>query len=311
MKIRGQISTTKLAKICGVSQGTVDRALNNRSGIKAETREKILSAAKKYGYRPNIHARNLAGGKSMLIGVVVFDLDNEYFSEFLMRFEEECAKMGYSTVVMFTHKDSEREIECIKNLYYMSVDGIALFPCNIGEDFEEFLASLEIPIACIGNRLNGFEYIGIDNRLAMKEAAEYVINKGYEKLIYIKPQLNQPNCFAQTERLGGFEELCISEGLEYAITSLNNIEKEIDTSKRCAIVCPTDIYAIRLLKTAQEKAVGIIGFDNLKIIDSLNLKLDSVAYDVSATAVYTADHLINGTPPPKTITHKIINRGSV
>ena len=315
MKIRGHVSTTTLAKICGVSQGTVDRALNNRDGISPKTKEKILAAAKKYGYRPNIHARNLAGGKSMLIGVVVFDLDNEYFSEFLMHFEEECTKRGYSIVVMFTHKDTEKEIDCIKNLYYMSVDAITLFPANNGKDFEEFLASLEIPIVCIGNRLNNFDYVGIDNCLAMHEVTQYVKGKGYEKLIYVKPALNQPNSFAQKERLKGFEEFCKNSKTEYAVTLLNDAEKEIDASKKCAFVCPTDIYAIKLLQIAKEKGLGIIGFDNLKLIDDLSLKLDSVAYDIGTTAHSCINLLIDAKGKTEAnitaIPHKIIKRGSV
>lgn len=98
---RNGISTTQLAKICGVSQGTVDRALNGRKGISPKTKEKILTTAQKYGYRPNIHARSIAGGKSMLMGVVVFDLENQYFSDILT---------------------------AIENLYLMSVDGIVLCP---------------------------------------------------------------------------------------------------------------------------------------------------------------------------------------
>ena len=89
------ISTTKLAKICGVSQGTVDRALNNRPGISPSTKEKILKAAKEYGYKPNIHARSMAGGKSQLIGVVVFDLKNQYFCNILTRLEGYCSTLGY------------------------------------------------------------------------------------------------------------------------------------------------------------------------------------------------------------------------
>lgn len=81
---RNGISTVQLAKICGVSQGTVDRALNDRVGISRETKEKILCAAREYKYRPNIHARSVASGKSMLVGIVVFDLKNQYFAIFLL-----------------------------------------------------------------------------------------------------------------------------------------------------------------------------------------------------------------------------------
>ena len=51
---RLKIITNELAEICGVSQGTVDRALNNRDGINVNTKEHILRIAKEYGYRPYV-----------------------------------------------------------------------------------------------------------------------------------------------------------------------------------------------------------------------------------------------------------------
>lgn len=180
---RNGISTTQLAKICGVSQGTVDRALNGRTGISQKTKEKILTAAQEYGYRPNIHARSIAGGKSMLIGVVVFDLKNQYFSDILTAIEKECALKGYSTIAMFTGKDERKEIACIDNLYHMSVDGIVLCPINKGEEYENYLLSLNMPIVTIGNKLENIPYVGIDNVLSMCETVEYVISKEYDKLI--------------------------------------------------------------------------------------------------------------------------------
>ena len=76
MKRFSKITTTQLARICGVSQGTIDRALHNRSGINPETRARILEIAKEYDYRPTIQS----GGNtnSMLIGVVLFDLNNSH-----------------------------------------------------------------------------------------------------------------------------------------------------------------------------------------------------------------------------------------
>ena len=79
------ISTSALSKICGVSQGTVDRALNNRPGIKLSTKQKILTAAKKFGYRAPIQA-NTAKVIGQ-IGIVVFNLNNEFFSELIMELE--------------------------------------------------------------------------------------------------------------------------------------------------------------------------------------------------------------------------------
>lgn len=304
------ISTTTLAKICGVSQGTVDRALNNRDGISAKTKEKILSVAKEYGYRPNIHARCIAGGKSHLIGVVVFDVYNQYFSDILINIEEISRKSNYSTVVMFTGKDAEQEINCIKNLYDMSVDGIVLCPINSGENYENFLKSLQIPIITIGNKLKNFPYVGIDNFSAVYDTVKYIKDKGYKKLIYIKPKLVESNTTAQTERVFAFKDICEKLNSEYIITNLENIET-LTINESDAIICPTDIYAIKLLPLANKYNAGLIGFDNIHIIDELNLKLDSVSYDVYATANVITDYIINNNKEISAISHKIIKRGSI
>lgn len=306
-----RISTTKIAEICGVSQGTVDRALNGRKGIRTETKEKILSVAKEYGYRPNIHARSIAGGKSQLIGVVVFNLNNQYFSDFLTRVEKYCAAQNYSTVVMFTNKDSTKEINCINNLYHMAVDGIILCPVNDGEEYENYLLSFNIPIVTIGNKLNRIPYIGINNSLAMKETVGYVIQHGYQKLIYVKPKLLEKNTFAQKERLTAFTSVCHNAKVKYTITDLHHAEKELQEDTACALICPTDIYAIKLLSAAEKYNAGIIGFDNIRLIDELDLKLDSVSYDVETTVKTAIDYILNGKLIQTPVLHQVVKRGSV
>lgn len=305
------ISTTKIAEICGVSQGTVDRALNNRPGISIKTKEKILAIAREYGYRPNIHASTIAGGKSHLIGVVVFGLTNQYFSDLLTQVEAYCNTLGYSTVVMFTGKDHQKEIQCIQNLYYLSVDGIVLCPCNSGDAFENFLLSLDIPIVTFGNKLNKFPYVGIDNAAAMEETLTHILNTGYDRLIYVSPELKQKNSFAQQERLAAFIKVCKNNHIAYCVTDLPNAESGLDSNKRCAFICPTDIYAIKLLPIARKHNAGIVGFDNLRLIDELGFCLDSVAYDVPLTAKAAVEHIVNGATVSGHIPHQIIKRGSV
>ena len=305
------ISTTKIAEICGVSQGTVDRALNNRPGISPKTKEKILHIAKEYGYRPNIHASSIAGGRSHLIGVVIFGLSNQYFSDLLIQVEAYCNRLGYSTVVMFTDKDHQKEIQCIQNLYHLAVDGIILCPCNSGEEFENFLLSLDIPIVTFGNKLESFPYAGINNAAAMEETLVYIRNAGYEHLVYVKPELGQKNSFAQQQRLAAFTQVCESNRISYSVTDLSKAESRLDRNKRCAFICPTDIYAIQLLPVAQKHSAGIVGFDNLRLIDQLGLSLDSVAYDVPLTAKVAVGHIVNNTPILDYIPHQIVKRGSI
>lgn len=310
MNKRG-ISTTQLAKICGVSQGTVDRALNNRKGIKSETKEKILTAAKEYGYRPNIHARSIAGGRSMLLGVVVFDLKNQYFSDILIAIERECALRGYSAITMFTDKDKKKEIACIDSLYRMAADGIVICPINEGEEYENYLLSLNMPVVTIGNRLGKVPYVGIDNRLAMREAVEYVTSRKYDRLIYVKPHLTGGNTFAQKERLEEFCRICSKNSVEFAVAELQNAEREIAAGRKNAFMCPTDIYAMKLLSLAKRYNAGLMGFDNIRLIDELSLTLDSVSYDIARAARLISDYIIENKEISGIVGHKLIKRGSI
>lgn len=303
------ISTTRLAQICGVSQGTVDRALNNRKGISPKTREHILAVAKEYGYRPNIHASSMAGGKTMLIGVVVFDLYNPFFADLLMRIEETAAARGYASVVMFTDKNIQKEIADIRDLARMAVDGIVLMPANSGPEYENFLASLELPIVTIGNRLEQFPHAWIDDRAAMRLAVEHVLHKDYEKLIYVSPRLQEKNIFAQHERRCAF--LDAVGDLPHTVTELSGVESELAGGQNCAVICPTDIYALRLLETIKQHQAGIVSFDNISLLDTLGIPLDSIAYDARKIAQLAIDHIMYGKPINTTADHRLVIRGSV
>jgi len=305
------ISTTQLAKICGVSQGTVDRALNNRPGISQATKEKILEAAKAYNYRPNMHARSMAGGKTMLIGIVLFDTQNPYFSDLINAVEKECRKHGYSIVVTLTDRDPKREIQCVQSLAHMSVDGIIICPSESGNDYESFLGSLNIPVMTVGNHLSNIPHLGIDNHSSMSDALDYALEQGYKKLIYVRPDLRGNNAVAQEERYAAFLDYVTSNQIPFEETDRQNATEVDCTSERSAFVCPTDVLAVQLLKYAHEKNAGIIGFDSISILDTTGLKLDSMGYDLELTASLLVDNVKRGTAHSAIIPHKLIIRGSL
>ena len=307
---RNIISTSRLAEICGVSQGTVDRALNGRKDISEKTKERILKVAKEYGYRPNLHARSMSGGKSMLIGIVVFDLENEYFADLVTEIERYSAERGYYSIIMLTHKDKETERKCIENLYYMAVDGIVLCPINDGKEYENYLNSLDIPILTVGNRLGNIPYASIDNRLAMREATRCAKKGGYKRLIYLMPNIPEgENAYAQEERLKGFIEEAEEGGTVYEIKRVG--VNTADLGKNDAIICSSDIFALHLLNEAEKKGFGIIGFDNLNIIDRAGLKLNSVSQDTASVARSAVEYITDGKPITDSAKYKIIERGSL
>jgi len=203
-----RITTAELAQLCGVSQGTVDRALNNRRGISEETKEKILKTATQYGFRSAVGNRKCSDPKPRQIGVIVFNLNNEYFCKLITEIEVACRRLGYTTLVMFTNYDKKYEIESIRRMYSIGVEGIILAAVNSGPEFLNYLKAFKIPIIAVGNDVdpephtetesvagvctgeenNFVSYVGIDDFVAMKDVTEYVLQKGYKPLsIFLRP----------------------------------------------------------------------------------------------------------------------------
>ncbi len=296
-----KITTSLLAKICNVSQGTVDRALNNRSDINPETKQKILDVAKQYGYRENIEMQETKIYKK--IGIIVFNLNNEYFSKLITEIEYILRTIGYSATVMMSHYDKQYEIECIRNLYNMGVDGIILCSVNSGLEFDNYLRLFDIPIVAVGNPVGAVPFVSVDDYLGMKDMTEHILEKGYKNIIYFSPAVEYDDAFSQKIRYNGFLG-AIKNHPFTLVTNINMIEQEYPDNT--AIICSTDYYALQVyFKT---KNAHISGFDNIDILDKYKIKIDSVAYSMTEIAKIAVDILI-GIKRDKTIVkHYIVSR---
>ncbi len=291
------ITTTMLAKICGVSQGTVDRALNGRAGIKAETREKILIAARKYGYIEGLEQETQA------IGIVVFDLYNDYFAELVMCFEEECKKCNKSLVVMFTGKSKTEELRCIKRLYYMGVSGIVLCPVNNGSEFENFLNSMKIPVVTVGNKLDNISYVGIDNGRAMYDACDLFSSENKKIVYYSIPMNSDENKYAQVERQRGFECCAKKKGIEYVVANdFYTVESYINKNEGWSVMCSTDHYMRKIRNNHPD--VPIMGFDNIYTVGD-GMTVDVNSQEVARQTIYNFEHNIN---EDVIVPHRIVKR---
>ncbi len=298
---RLNISTNELARICGVSQGTVDRALNNRQDIKIETKQKILRVAKEYGYRDEIRGDDELTG---LVGIIVFNLSNEYFTDLITETEYALGKFGCGAVVMMTHYDRQREIECIRNMYNMGVKGVILCPVNGDGEFKNYLKLFDVPIITVGNDIGDVPYIGVDDRLAMSDMTEYVLSLGYRKLVYFSPALKYSDAYAQRARYEGF--LRAAGNTEFTV-AYDICEIKESYPSDTAVICSTDYHAIKAyLKT---KDTRVFGFDNISTIDKYGFAIDSVGYSVPEIASYAVETVLSRRPSESLIVdHSIVKR---
>lgn len=296
-----KITTSHIAKICDVSQGTVDRALNGRTGIKAETKQKILDVAKQYGYREKI---DLAERKNKgQIGIVVFDLNNEYFSDLITELEFALRKEGMNAVVTMTHYDKQYEIESILDLYNMGVKGIVLCAVNSGKDFENYLSLFNIPVVSVGNRVNTVAYVGIDDFTAMKELTERNLAEDYDDIIYFSPALNYADASAQRKRYEGFLNAVGDKSFK-TLTEIDEIQTSYE--RKTLIICSNDYYALKVyFKT---KGAKIVGFDNISVLDKYNIPIETVGYSTSEIAEEVIRKIKNNEKRATIVKHYFVSR---
>lgn len=327
-----KITTKEIAEICGVSIGTVDRALHNRTGIKPETKEKILKVAKELGYRPHHLARSLRQGKTMTIGVVVFDLDNQFFSQLVTAIEARAVELGYFVYLAITDDDPKEEIDYLDSLSSLHVDGIILFPVNGGMKFTQYLKSLKTPVVTIGNRISkAFPFIGVKDRQAIKDAVAYIAARGYQQIIYVSPPLvykGTKNIYSVEERLAGYREGIkeIPSLHKPVVIREKTYRKILDNTPlhngKTAILCSSDIYALEVLNYLRAKGmkvpedVGLMGFDNINILQYVTPSLTTIAYPIREMGIKAVDCLIaqiNSETFPNTelLDHKIIEGTSI
>jgi LacI family transcriptional regulator len=267
----------------------VDRALHNRDDINPKTRERILAVAKEYNYIPNL--QNHSGDNSMLIGVVLFDLYNEFFSKLAMSLVNAANKAGYSVIFQFSNKNEKSERAALEYFNYIGVDGIVLF--SVGSDSEEYknyLQLLKKPIVLIGNKMFDLTYIGIDDAVAMREVTQRIAEKiPSGDILYFAPILkkNLHSLNAQRLRLNGFIEAVTSLKKSYRIvTDLDEI------SDFGGIICSTDYYALKVLKHFRyAENIIISGFHNISFLHNLDLPILTVDYSTDQIAAECINYI--------------------
>jgi LacI family transcriptional regulator len=161
---------------------------------------------------------------------------------------------------------------------------------------------------CINRISDLFPNIWINDRQAIKEAVHFIVSRGYEEIIYLSPPLaskKSVNLYSPLQRYEGFKDA--SKQLNHVkFTVLKEkrylpvIEELIaDKNKKKAILCNSDIYAIDIMNHLKKNNmkfpddVGIMGFDNIDILDYITPALTTIDYSAQDIGTKIVDTLVN------------------
>lgn len=288
-----------IATACNVSEGTVDRALNNRYGVSERTKARILRVAEEMNYQPNYIARALATGTTMTICLMCFNLCNNFFPQLIEVIEKNARAKGYFINLMLSHMDQKAERQNLEYVSARGADGIILFPIGKDQSYIKYLKNLRIPVVTMYNYVSDdFSYVGVNNRQGFKEATDYLAGKGYKRIILATPQIDAQKCignnvFTLEQRRMGYCDSIIAhdnrpiiiQGYENAIQTALYYARLKDGTKT-AVLCSDDNNAYRLMRDLSVSGVaiptdiGVMGFDNIGGIGTEAKKLTTVGYSI-------------------------------
>ncbi|WP_195421439.1 LacI family DNA-binding transcriptional regulator [Faecalicatena contorta] len=305
------MSTLKeVAEMAGVSVSTVSYVLSGKKKVRPETLKRIEDAIDALDYCPNLLASSLKTNQSKTIGVVVSDLKNLFFVDILKSMEDELAKAGYCMTVCNADNDGDKEKKCLRRLLSRNIDGLILISTG-NSDLSNY-QKVKLPFICI-DRIPGenFFTVRVDHILGGRLATEYLLTKGYKKILYF----GNPEYSFSCERYQGYEEAMKLAGLSDYIKKIDmktlaaeeafRLTEELILEKEGfdAVFGGTDYIAIGVLKAllhhgiAVPGEVGVIGYDDIEPARFTYPELTTVAQpkkEIGAMAVQCLLEILKG-----------------
>ncbi|MEU6819088.1 LacI family DNA-binding transcriptional regulator [Streptomyces atriruber] len=290
-----------VAERAGVSAMTASRVLRDDPQVLPATRERVRAAATALGYRPNEVARSLRLGRGTgLVGLVVTNLANPFYSRLALGVDSVVAEHGLKTVIGNTGQDLDAERELVADLVARRVDGIIAVPAGADQRHLAAAVSGGVPVVLASRPPEGFaaDCVLVDDFGGARDATARLLERGHRRIGFLG---SPPAVHTGTERLRGYAAALTSAGLTVDACLVRQGQTEPSQATRAAAELlalpdpPTALFcsnnrntigAFRALRDVGPKDVGLrgagvalAGFDDFELADALGLPLTLVAYD--------------------------------
>ena len=287
--IRKRITIKDIARELGISPSTVSRALNDHPAISERTKEMVKKKAREMGYVLFQHARTLKTRKSMTVGVIVPDIRNPFFLDFLDGAERVLFPRKYKMLLSTSNEDTSKESVYLKWLIEHGIDGILVSPAfdRDGRGNLKLLLKIKkmgIPVVLYDRifeeRRDAFDSVTIDNEGAIVEAMRYLHSMGHVSVGII---LADTRIYTVRKRYEGFMEGCRTYGMRCPADNVLDVEQPFSTDKSLEKICGffrrADLSAViatnhfvtkmiykclKRLKISIPDEVSVIGFDDVE-----------------------------------------------
>jgi LacI family transcriptional regulator, galactose operon repressor len=298
-----------VARAAGVSKSTVSLVLQDSPLVKAETREEVRRAMAALGYVYNRSAANLRGANAGLIGLVINDLRNPFFTEFATSAQMNFSSRGYATVIANTDENAALQAQVVGSMIEHGVSALVISP-TYGDEAATFdpIAAAGIPAMQVLRRADPrtdlFPFASLDYARGGRLATRHLVETGSRNIAFVGGVEGWP---ITEERTSGYLAVMAAARLapftlhgrasrgfgREAALRLARQHPEID-----AAICFNDLVALGMMSGFAEigRRLGedfrLIGFDDIEECAQVWPQLSSVRCDVAGFGRHAAETML-------------------
>lgn len=294
--MNGSVSIRDVAAHAGVSVGSVSNVLNRPSSVSAATRDRVHASIKALGFVRNESARQLRAGRSRVIGLVVLDVSNPFFTDMARGAEDEANNSGLAVILCNSDDQLQRENAYLDLLEEHRVQGILITP--VGDNWDR-LAEVQdrgTPVVLVDSWSPSGQQCSaaVDDVLGGDLAVSHLLEQGHERIAYVggPPDLRQvrerrDGALRAIARAGGNpSDLMLIDTAGLNIASGQSVGAVIADSttlgRPTAVFCANDLIALGVLQEMTRNRirvpedVSIIGYDDIDFAAAAAVPLTSV-----------------------------------
>lgn len=300
------VTMRDVATHAGVSIATVSHVINKTRHVNQQTRETVISAINSLGYTVSVSVASKKDGNNF-IGLIIADIREDYYTEIVKAAEGTARENGFSLILCDAEDDKEKELFYIKMLLSQNVQGIVLAPINRNEP-PPLLGSIDIPIVQIDRRYQDqpYDFVGIDNFAAGREAALNLIRQGASRIGFVG---YGDTVYTIRERILGCRDAIDLSGLKNDLQVLrmkyhaggagDQIYSMVEEYNLDGLICGTSHACYETVTSLKEHGVDvsndlkIITFDENKWFEFISIPLSVVQQPTEEIGALSVEFIIN------------------
>jgi DNA-binding LacI/PurR family transcriptional regulator len=259
----------ELAKLAGVSSGTVSNVISGSAKVSERSRQKVLEAIRVLNYQPNLIARSLKTNRTRTLGIVIPDITIPFFPKIIRGAECAARERGYFLIVLDSEGSPQREAEMIALFRAQRIEGMLLVTAS-GEELtpEQWTAmSSAFPVVCL-DRLPAeldVDSVCVDDCGAAEMAISHLMARGHREIAVVTGPLTLRN---EQERVRGYRQALQKGGISVQRSLIWSGSFEQDEVAR---LCQNGMLRPAGRPTALFATNGVTGLAALRSLYSVGL----------------------------------------